>query len=275
MRFLPLLTVLFMATSAYPALSTTSLKSAWSSLKESPLSLTYALVGESARDDNSEVKGANLYHDFLISYKITDKDDLRLTPELGQQYRSDGFVKDQYKRGVTSSYEGAELRYRRKKLLTQADHLVDVEFQQRYFYFNDKTTSYGLASTRFYIDRSFSERFSLKSVVRYDTDHLTSSNIPERQGRLRVQTAPTWSFDDQLSGGLIVRYTHQDFKHKARDNSDLLDLIPNLSYAFGGGTQSLGAAVYIKALEGNDKSTFVRHSEDSIGYELSYTLSVF
>ena len=269
MRFLPLLAILLVATSAYAAKSTAALKSALASLKESPLNFSYGLVGVTERDDDSQVRGGTLYHDFLISYDITDKDKVTVMPELSNGYMSG--QKDNWE----TSYEGVLLRYRRKNLLTQAKHGVDGEFQQRYFYNNNRTKTYGAASTRFYLKRSLGKRFSLKGLTQYDLDHNVSEGKKDRrQRRFLLSTTPSWSFTDQFSGGMVFRYRHSIFeKKKFPSNSDLFELIPHLSYSFAG--HSFGAAAYLSVFKSNDGKTFVRHMEDSIGYELSYTLSVF
>ena len=280
MRFLPLLAILLVATSAYAAKSTAALKSALASLKESPLNFSYGLVGVTERDDDSQVRGGTLYHDFLISYDITDKDEVRVMPELSNGYRSDQFVSDKKPRGGQkdnweTSYEGVLLRYRRKNLLTQGKHGVDGEFQQRYFYNNNRTKAYGSASTRFYLKRSLGKRFSLKGLTQYDLDHNVSEGKKDRrQRRFLLSTTPSWSFTDQFSGGMVFRYKHSIFeKKKGPNNSDLFELIPHLSYSFAG--HSFGAAANLSVFKSNDGKTFVRHMEDSISYELSYTLSVF
>ena len=291
MRLLPLLVMFLAATSAHNAKSTTTFKSALTSLRESPFSFTYGLVGASERDEDSKIEGWTLYHDFLVSYEVTDKDEVRIMPEFSNNYRSDQFFtykeeegeeKVKQKRGgrkdnLLTSYQGVEFRYRRKDVLTEAKHKVSGQFQQRYFYYNNKTKAYGVASTRFYLGRVFTDRLSLNGLAQYDHNHNASdyTGKDRRQRRFLFSATPGWNFTDQLSGGVVFRYQHSQYEKAASSKSlDKFELIPQLSYTLST-IHSLGATAYVPILKSHDGKTLVKDMLDGVSYELSYTLSAF
>ena len=261
MKFLPLFVAFFTMASSYSAQSTSVYKSTLAKLKESPLSLTYGLTGDTVRDDESKsIDGMNLWHDFLIGYNLTAKDQIKVTPEFSNEY------------GASSAYALTELRYQRSGVLTEEENGVNVTFQQRYVYNNNRASAYGTSSTRLYIDRTFADGPTLRNIIRYDVTHDDSATAMGN-ARLRLYTTPLWTFSDKLSAGLTFRYQHTTSTGDAK-KADTLTLIPNASYGLAA-NQSLGLATYVTAMESGDGSIFAKNVADGVTYELSYTLSVF
>ena len=261
MKFLPLFTALFMVTAGHAQSTTTSTyKSTWTQLEESPFSLTYGILGETTRrESDSTIKGMNIYHDFLLSYDLTAKDELRLTPELFNLH------------GGGTVYGLTELRYKRKALWTQEDDGFDVSFQQRYIYYNDRSKEYAFSSTRFYIDRTLSEQLAWNNVVRYDVTHDTSATA-FGSNTLFLDSTPAWAVNDQIAAGMTFRYTHTTPREGVKEN--VLTMIPNLTYS-PNERHGLSFAAYVPTMKSGDGNTFAKNAGKDVLYELTYTLSVF
>ncbi|MCY4643542.1 MAG: hypothetical protein OXB88_02900 [Bacteriovoracales bacterium] len=275
MKFLSLATICTMILSVHPVRAALSSTGFLSSLKESPLDLTYGAMGITSRDrSNSKIDGMYLYHDFYLSYKLTDRDTLRMMPEIITPY-GDSARMD----GNSTGYSGTEFYYKRSALMNQDAHGVDLMFQQRYFMNKDDTKTRGTASTRFYINRKMSNSFSLDGIVRYDMFNNSSDWTPgddktknRKERRLRLYVSPTWTLSDKLSTALSFVYSNAQNEDKTQGED--LQLVPQVSYKLG--DQSLGMAAYVPATKGGDgKSGLVEDIADQITYELSYTLSVF
>ena len=182
------------------------------------------------------------FHDLALTYKFTDKDNVRLLSELSHGTAKWG-----------PSYDVTQVRYRRSNLLNQEDHFLNLTFHMDYTHLHEKSEGYN--STRVYMNRTLSPEFKLSGILRHDVNYKDSAlSFDDRNWYLYV--APSWAATDAITAGVEWRMKRSD------ENS--YRVTPYVSYAIGK-TQELTALAYINDLT----------ETDTIKYELVYGVTIF
>ena len=278
MKLLTLAAVFSLVTATYAAQtttastqSTTGLRSMLDTLRESPFGLSYSLIGTSARKGGNNITGLNLYHDFVASYQATEKDKFSIISEFSNDFSSGKF------NSKGNAYEVTNVSYFRSKLMTQEATGVDVAFKQSYTWNNDQSLNHGTSSTRLYINRSLRPDLALNNAIRWDIVDNASDYTGDKartKTLLRLESAPTYTISDQLSAQVTLRYNYRTKDSGANRITSELTAIPGISYALSD-NQSWWTTASVPVMTSMDNRIFAKSPENSISYELGYSISAF
>lgn len=278
------LVVIALSAGAMAEEETSTVGSLWTTLKDSPSSFTYSMIVDSARDDLEQVRGLDIFHDFLVSWKLTDKDDVRIAPEWITAYRPDDYFASSPR--WNNRYEGTEFRYRRKSLLTEEEHGVDLTLQVRYFYNNARDNHNGVWSNRAYFNQQLTDSIGLLNYLRldyYDENKnkvINNSTGADRQMRFRYYFWPSISLRDDLTLGLMTRYEYvwvdDQVNADTAKKTNRVQFIPSLTWN-ATPYDTFELYVYTTFMQGDDGET-IRKAEDirhDILYEFIWAWTIF
>ena len=278
MKLLTLAAVFSLVTATYATQTTTAstqstigLTSMLDTLRESPFGLSYYLIGVSDREENNNITGLNLYHDFAASYQATEKDKFSILSEFSNDFTHGKFSPK------NNAYEITNVSYSRSKLMTQEANGVDVAFKQIYTWYNDQSLNHGASSTRLYVNRSLRPDLALNNTIRWNVvDNVSGYTGDEARTKtlLYLDSAPTYTISDQLSAKMTLRYSYRTKDSGADRIASGLTAIPSISYALSD-NQFWWTTAYVPVMTSTDNRVFAKSPENAIIYELGYSFSAF
>lgn len=251
-------------------------------LKETPFGLVISSTAETAKDTDKDIDGVEQTLDVLLSYKLTENDDLRLYPGFSIAERK-GIAND-----AQAKYEFTELRYRRKNLLTQKTNGVDLELQLRYAAVHSARSraafgdSGSLGQVRAVVSKDLSDKLSVSSTTRLYVMNRKSSVTVDKEGKensnlagmLYVDVSPAYSITDKVAAGIYLRQRVKAFADDSRTLDTLVS--PNAAFTVNDDV-TLTAYAEFTPVKSNDGRTFAKVNQitrDSV-YGLTLDVKAF
>lgn len=192
--------------------SSTSLSDTRKALKDAGLNLVVDTIATMNRDSkDNDWRGVGLTFDIPLSYKLTAKDSFRLLSEftVSKTYETGGRTS----KAASKQMELVEGRYKRDKILVQADHGIDGSAEIRGLVLTNANTrqkayTHGFGSVRLNAGRTWG-KFSLNATLRQDVSdrRLPSDDVetaPRYQTRYYLSAA--YSLTDTVAVGLDTFY---------------------------------------------------------------------
>lgn len=185
--------------------NTTQGQSPFSSSMKRPMELDFVLSSEQMRDSVShETSGFYNKMDTSFLYKFNDDDQVRF---YGSSiYMMNNEAENQFDWDLT------EIMYRRKNILTQSKHGVNLEFEGKSYYIldNERRHRYGYNGAfipQVIVKRRWKNGFSLEGKARHHFYYRRNGKDSTSRGETRLYLTPTYALTHRL-------YLFNEFKYK-------------------------------------------------------------
>jgi len=251
--------------------STSSLSKTLAKLKESPLGLRL-YMGVGHQGTTTSLNGIDMTNIGYLSYKLTDKDSLRLENRWTVDMPSQGETKHSLARTV--------LKYTRSGLLTQEKNGVNLSAAVEKRVYPDKSTrnasnSYGLNRISASVSKKLNDTFSLGGTAYFAiTDRINKNKNDSTKNYIYLVGTQTASLGKGMSLTLVEEVYHNNNELNINETNQVYltmelskQINPSLSAGF-----SIGAEpVLTKNGSWNSNSTW----KDNLAYGMNLSLSAF
>lgn len=264
------------------ATNTSTDKSFYQKLKDSPFGMSFYLSAEARADAERRGKydGVSSTNIVTAKYKLTDKDSVAWANRYTYSNNSDTRANQAWARSV--------LRYSRGGILNQNDHGINLSgsIDFRYLPENDTRRAvnrYGLIRPKLGASRSFDNGFSLASSL-YFAQRILRESAQAGSGfnYWYLVTIQSYSATDKLGFSLVQEWFHSDVTNDGEPDldgntiNDFTDMImtAEVSYSF---TSQLAGAFYVtsEAFVNHDGKSFREGWLENPGVGVYATISAF
>ncbi len=240
-----------------------------------PLSLEFVALSQQMKDRRTfEPVGQYNKLDNSLTFSPNEKTDLRLFASY--VYESNTNSKDDH------YFELTEFMYRRKSLLTQAQHGIklDLELKTYYVLNSGLRNRWGLNGAfipQLIIKKRFTSWFSFSTKIRHHFNMTRGDEAYLTKEETRIYLSPTFVFSRKFMFNTTITWKHKNKVAKSRryaDEIDLLEVRPSLMYLFN---HSVMGEVYADTtlMRSHDKSFISKTASDSMVYGLGLYFTAF
>jgi len=272
--------LLILALMATPLLSNAQTEATKSTAKEESLmakleasKFDLMVIADTKLSKNSDydVNGVANENVVYLGYNMTKNDNIRLDSSI--------YTTNTDETETSSDWTGIGFRYKRKNILTEEKHGLNLSSEVRYQMnpsdVERESQVSGYISPRINLNKKISDKVSLNLNLREYEYIRTNSNVKNKRRYYRALFSTSVGITDSITAGVLLDYVNLKYDDSAeRKTKEYIGILPSVSYSF---TQKLSMDLYWDAtpFTSTDDKLFAQDWAKSAAFGATLVYSVF